>query len=397
MKYRICIAAAVAALALPTTTLAVNLSDLMNPDDVMLRKPTQKDQGTTAAKVDEAAARADVERRFQEAKARAMVEQQAAEAAKKALDEQAAAVIARKAAEEAAARKAAEEAAARKAAEEAAARKAAEEAAAAKVVAETQAREQARVDAELKRLREQVAAERAARAKAEAATVAAEAVARKAQEEKANAEKKAAYLANPDPDERPVAPTKKKLAAEDEQKDVTETVPAVVVEKKAAPKKTGKGGKEQEKRQAVITADRTDADFKEGVILLDQNVSVDDGLYQLHADRAFVFLEGTNDLKRIVALGNVAITNGARTAVCAKAVYKRGEQQVVLYGDENGPAELTDASDAKAGPRSVYGARITYWIETGAAVVEKPILKGSITGGSGGPKDIFQLNPKKKE
>lgn len=388
MKYRICIAAAVAALALPTTTLAVNLSDLMNPDDVMLRKPTQKDQGTTAAKVDEAAARADVERRFQEAKARAMAEQQAAEAAKKALDEQAAAVIARKAAEEAAARKAAEEAAARKAAEEAAA---------AKVVAETQAREQARVDAELKRLREQVAAERAARAKAEAATVAAEAVARKAQEEKANAEKKAAYLANPDPDERPVAPTKKKLAAEDEQKDVTETVPAVVVEKKAAPKKTGKGGKEQEKRQAVITADRTDADFKEGVILLDQNVSVDDGLYQLHADRAFVFLEGTNDLKRIVALGNVAITNGARTAVCAKAVYKRGEQQVVLYGDENGPAELTDASDAKAGPRSVYGARITYWIETGAAVVEKPILKGSITGGSGGPKDIFQLNPKKKE
>ena len=346
MKTRICIATAFATVLLPLAVSANGLEDLLsNPDNVMLRKPAPK-AAVPAAPAVEASAQ--------------------------------------KAAEEAAAKKAAEEAAAKKAAEEAAAKKAEEE----------------RNAAELKRLREQVAAEKVAREQAEAARrtaeaqaeaekkaaekaesdrKAAEAKAAQALKEKAGLEKRAAYLANPDPDERP-AP-KKRLEAKRDLPDVTEG-PAdvkVQVEKKGKKKLTG--------RSAVITADRTDYDRKEGVILFDRNVYVDDEQYQMHAERMFVFLDGTNDLKRLVAIGNVAITNDAKAAGCSRAVYTKAASRIVLYGDDRHPAWLRDAGGKKGDASEVRGKRITYWFDSETATVEGATIE--MPGIKGGAKDIF--------
>ena len=439
-----------AALAAPLLAWGAPISDIgdliANPDDVMLRKPAKKAAAPKPA-IDpalEAAAKADVDRRFAEAKARAeanarlAAEQEAAARKAKADAAKAAADRARAEAEKAAAEKAKAEAEARLALErEAVARKAkaeAEKAAADKAKAEAEkaaaekarlaaereaarkaqeaAEAKARQEAEMKSLREQVAAEKAAREKAERARAAAESKveqaeskleqaeaekaaaerkAEKAEAAKASAEKRAAYLANPDPDERP-AP-KKKLQAAGDRPDVTEETSAAGGAVAAA-----KGKKKLTGRPAVITADRTDYDRKEGIILFDRNVYVDDEQYQMHADRMFVFLDGTNDLKRLVALGNVSLTNEMKSAGCQKAVYTKAASRIVMYGDEQNPAWLRDAGGRKGDDASeIAGLRITYWFDSETASVEKPVIK--TRGMKGGPKDILggPLGGKKAE
>ena len=447
MKTRMFILAALAAPLLAWGAPISDIGDLIaNPDDVMLRKPAKKAAAPKPA-IDpalEAAAKADVDRRFAEAKARAeanarlAAEQEAAARKAKADAAKAAADRARAEAEKAAAEKAKAEAEARLALErEAVARKAkaeAEKAAADKAKAEAEkaaaekarlaaereaarkaqeaAEAKARQEAEMKSLREQVAAEKAAREKAERARVAAESKveqaeskleqaeaekaaaerkAEKAEAAKASAEKRAAYLANPDPDERP-AP-KKKLQAAGDRPDVTEETSAAGGAVAAA-----KGKKKLTGRPAVITADRTDYDRKEGIILFDRNVYVDDEQYQMHADRMFVFLDGTNDLKRLVALGNVSLTNEMKSAGCQKAVYTKAASRIVMYGDEQNPAWLRDAGGRKGDDASeIAGLRITYWFDSETASVEKPVIK--TRGMKGGPKDILggPLGGKKAE
>ncbi len=378
---RLSIVAALSALLVSAAWGATDLSELLNPDDVMLRRPAQKKTAAPApqpAADVEAAAKADVERRFQEAKAKAEAEQRAkAEAERKAAAERAAQEAAEKAKAEAA-RKAREEAERKAAAEKAAAERRAKEEAERKARAEAErkaAAEKAAKEAELKRLREQVAAEKAAREQAE--------------EKAVRAEKRAAYLANPDPDERP-AP--KKLVARDPGKDVTEA-PAASAQKAGARKEK----KELTGRPAVITADRTDYDRKEGVILFDRNVAVDDEQYQMHAERLFVFLDGTNDMKRLVALGNVAITNEDKSAWCAKAVYTKAASRIVMYGDERNPAWLRDAGGRPGDASEVRGLRITYWIDSGLATVEKSVITLPGLKGTNNPKDLFNPGAKKSK
>ena len=54
---------------------------------------------------------------------------------------------------------------------------------------------------------------------------------------------------------------------------------------------------------ANITSERTYYDRKEGVVVFTGKVHVNDEDYQLCSDKAFIYLEGSNTLKRIVAMG----------------------------------------------------------------------------------------------
>ena len=124
-------------------------------------------------------------------------------------------------------------------------------------------------------------------------------------------------------------------------------------------------------RDAIITADRTDYDRKEGVILFDRNVHLDDEQYQMHADRLFVFLDGTNDLKRLVAIGHVAITNEDKRAYCAKATYAKQTGKIVMYSDETTKAKLREES--KKGS-TVVGEKITFWLNSEQVEVDGPVI-----------------------
>ena len=141
-------------------------------------------------------------------------------------------------------------------------------------------------------------------------------------------------------------------------------------------------------RSAKITSRSTYYDRKEGFAVFTGRVYVDDEQYQMHADKAYVFFEGTNQLKRLVAVGGVALTNGTRRAYGAKASYYKASGMVVLYGAADAPAEVRD--EAKEQDQSVKGERIKFWI--GAEQVE--VLDAQIrapVGGAGGLGDLGGL------
>ena len=113
---------------------------------------------------------------------------------------------------------------------------------------------------------------------------------------------------------------------------------------------------------AKITSASTYYDRKEGYACFSGHVFVDDEKYKLHADRAFVFMDGTNELRRIVALGHVAMTNDTKRAYGAKVSYFRQSGMVVLYSGDGVVAEVRD--EAKSGDQSVTGGKIKFWIDS---------------------------------
>ena len=111
-------------------------------------------------------------------------------------------------------------------------------------------------------------------------------------------------------------------------------------------------------RESFITAEKIEYDNKEGVIMFDTNVVVDDPRFLLRSDQLLLFLDGTNsnqDVAQIMAIGHVCITNQNRSASCDKAVYTREDGQIVMTGN----ARLNSGGSAAG---EVQGNRITFWL-----------------------------------
>lgn len=169
-------------------------------------------------------------------------------------------------------------------------------------------------------------------------------------------------------------------ATEAPAKDVS-PAPVVVVSAKAA--KEGVASTNVP-RNVKVTSDRSTYLRKEGVLVFDGNVFVDDVEFKMHADEVTLFLGGTNELKRIVAIGNVAVTNEFRSGTCAKATYNRALSRVVLYGDEakGVTAKLKDEGKRKS---QVEGRKITFWIDTEQVEVDGSTI--TVDVGKGDVKD----------
>ncbi len=172
-------------------------------------------------------------------------------------------------------------------------------------------------------------------------------------------------------------------------------------------------GKKLTGRPAKITSDMTVYNRKEGIASFEGHVHVDDEQYQMHADRVFLFFEtekesgatnglsqaanGTNgvhkaakkdpndmrraagDVRRVVAIGNVAMTNDAHRAYGAKATYSKKNGLVVLYSGDGITAEVRDES--KAQPQIVRGKRIRFWIDSEQVEVDEADLTGAAPSG----------------
>ena len=115
-------------------------------------------------------------------------------------------------------------------------------------------------------------------------------------------------------------------------------------------------------RPARITSATTYYDRKEGVAIFTGKVHVDDEKYQLHADKAFVFMSGTNELERIVAVGNIAMTNENKRAYGAKVSYFRSAGMVVLHSGDGRSAEVREVKPD--GDQVVRGKKIKFWVDS---------------------------------
>ena len=223
--------------------------------------------------------------------------------------------------------------------------------------------------------------------------------------------------------EQPQVVTPEPQAAEDTE---TPTVPtetsvtnAELQAEKPLPRKPTE--KKLTGRPAKITSDTTVYNRKEGIASFEGHVYVDDEQYQMHADRVFLFFDvdkdanstngvrrtkgtndvrraakgtndvhraakGTNDvhraagdIRRIVAIGHVAMTNDFHIAYGAKATYSKENGLVVLYSGDGITAEVRDES--KAQPQIVRGKRIRFWIDSEQVEVDEADITGAAPSG----------------
>jgi lipopolysaccharide export system protein LptA len=148
----------------------------------------------------------------------------------------------------------------------------------------------------------------------------------------------------------------------------TNASPVVTGEVHKPPRKGGAGSLFQMSGSTTnggmtITSDQAEYDYsdrQEQVIAFDGHVHVVDPQYDLKSDRLLVFTTGTNQIKRIIAIGNVDISQPGRHATCERATYEQSTGQAVLTGNP----VLTRGSD-----RAV-GTKITIWLNDQRVLVE---------------------------
>lgn len=141
-----------------------------------------------------------------------------------------------------------------------------------------------------------------------------------------------------------------------EKVEVAESI--VELEDDGRDERIRENAKEAEKLR--ISAERADFDREDGVVMFEGGAAVDYSAdYQMRSDRIFVFFAGSNELDRIVAVGNVAITNGVRVGECASAVFRRKAGEIEMFGAADGRL----ARLAERGSNDVAGRRIKFWTD----------------------------------
>lgn len=123
-------------------------------------------------------------------------------------------------------------------------------------------------------------------------------------------------------------------------------------------------------QDAVIVSERVDLDRDAGVVMFEDHVHINYAKqYDLHADQLFVFLENTNQLTRVVAIGNVAVTNDTKSGQCSMAKFTKKTGELELFGDEES-GNLALLVDGITGNK-LYGGVIRFWLDSEQIEVEK--------------------------
>lgn len=140
------------------------------------------------------------------------------------------------------------------------------------------------------------------------------------------------------------------------------------------------GQKETEIKSARITSRTADLDRQEGVVMFEGDVVVRySNDCTMCADRLYVFLAGTNELNRIVALGNVSITNETRTGTCSMATFRRKKSEIEMFGD--GKEVLARLVEKGEDSGALEGLRIRFWLDTEQVEVDNPQISAESKGG----------------
>ena len=129
-----------------------------------------------------------------------------------------------------------------------------------------------------------------------------------------------------------------------------------------------------EVKSASIRSRTSDFDRKEGVVMFEGDVVVRySENYTMCSDRLYMFLSKSNELSRVVALGNVSITNETRTGTCAMATYRRRKSEIEMFGDgKSVPARLTERGDDAS---EIEGERIRLWLDAEQVEVENSSIQ----------------------
>ena len=142
---------------------------------------------------------------------------------------------------------------------------------------------------------------------------------------------------------------------------------------------TGAVRRREGRRSARIRSVSSDFDRNAGVVLFEGNVHVEyEGDYTMCADRVFAFLAVSNRLSRVVAVGNVVISNETRVGTCALATYRKRKGEIEMFGDKSGTrAHLIERGENES---EVEGDRIRFWLDSEQVEVSNSALSAEHDG-----------------
>ena len=164
------------------------------------------------------------------------------------------------------------------------------------------------------------------------------------------------------------------------EEDVDTAAAAAISEDANRVEISGEKSRATEVKSARITSRTADLDRKEGVVMFEGDVVVRySNDCTMCADRLYMFLAGTNELSRVVALGNVSITNDTRTGTCAMATFRRKRSEIEMFGD--GKEILARLVDRGEGSGSLEGTRIRFWLDAEQIEVEDSRISAEQKGG----------------
>lgn len=131
-------------------------------------------------------------------------------------------------------------------------------------------------------------------------------------------------------------------------------------------------------QKSVIRGDFVVFDYNNGSLLFQGNVSAEDMLGKVTADRLGVLFQGTNSVKSVTADGNVKAVANAGSGKCRKSIFIVDESKVIMTGDA---MVLSDGA-------SLAGDKITVWLNDGKMTCEPgrliiPEKKPASLGGLG--------------
>ena len=123
-----------------------------------------------------------------------------------------------------------------------------------------------------------------------------------------------------------------------------------------------------------ITSKSADYDREAGMAMFDGDVRVEHaGEYTMNADSVYAVMASSNELRRVVAVGGVTITNAARVGTCAMAKYSRAGRMIEMFGDGKGArARLVDAGGGRHD--ELEGDRIRFWLDAEQVEVENSTI-----------------------
>ena len=113
------------------------------------------------------------------------------------------------------------------------------------------------------------------------------------------------------------------------------------------------------KKTITVTSDTMDADKNGRLVVFRGNVFAEEE-FNLCGDVLSVYYDESNEVKEIVAAGNVRIVDGKRMARGEQAAYDRNRKAVVITGK----ASAKQCSDI------VNGEKITFYLESDRMIIE---------------------------
>lgn len=130
-----------------------------------------------------------------------------------------------------------------------------------------------------------------------------------------------------------------------------------------------------------LTGKRAAYSRNDGIVMFAGSVILNEADKTIKCDKAYAFLEGTNDVRRVVAMGSVRFNDASRNGGCPRADYDRRKERLTLHSDKKNMAFIEELG---ANKWRLEGRKITFWPKSEQVEVDNAVIYADTSASKGG-------------